>query len=55
MSKKIVGQENGIILNGHAGFVRDAEEFELEGLMTDDEAEGDSLDSPRGPKVMKEV
>ncbi|MCJ1353541.1 MAG: hypothetical protein MMC33_003527 [Icmadophila ericetorum] len=55
VSKKIVGQENGIILNGHAGFVRDAEEFELEGLMTDDEAEGDSLDSPRGPKVMKEV
>ena len=42
------GQENGVISNGHLGLVRDAEEFELEGLMTDDE--GDSLDSPKVTK-----
>lgn len=42
-------------LNGHAGHVdrrvRDAEEFELEGLMSDDEVGEDGVATPASKKV----
>ena len=46
------GMNGGVLGNGHLGTVRDAEEFELEGLMSEDDAdEGEGMGRKVGQRV----